>query len=127
MKKLNNAVSWFEIPATDLNRARKFYETIFGIELTEITMAGDLKMAMFPTEDGTIGGALCMHKDFYHPSQQGTTVYLNASPDLQEVLSKVEGAGGKIFMPKTQITPEYGYMGVFIDSEGNRVALHSMG
>ncbi len=127
MKKLNNAVSWFEIPATDLKRAKKFYESIFGIELTEITMAGDLKMAMFPTEDGTVGGAVCAHKDFYHPSQQGTMVYLNGSPDLQDVLSKVEGAGGKIFMPKTQITPEYGYMAVFIDSEGNRVALHSMG
>ena len=126
MKKLNHAVAWFEIPATDLSRARKFYETIFGIELTEMTMANDLKMAMFPTEEGTIGGALCMHKDFYHPSQEGTTVYLNAGPDLQDVLSKVDGTGGKVIVPKTQITPEYGYMAVFIDCEGNRIALHSM-
>jgi uncharacterized protein len=125
MKKLNHAIAWFEIATSDLSRAKKFYETIFGIELIDLDIGTGLKMAMFPTEDGTIGGALNQHAEFYKPSQEGTLVYLNAGPDLQDVLSKVEGAGGKIVVPKTQITEEYGYMAVFIDSEGNRVALHS--
>jgi predicted enzyme related to lactoylglutathione lyase len=126
MKKLNHAISWFEIPVNNMSRAKKFYETIFGIELINMDIGTGLIMAMFPTEDNTIGGALNQHAEFYKPSQEGTLVYLNASPDLQDVLSKVEGAGGKIMVPKTQITPEYGYMAVFIDCEGNRVALHSI-
>ncbi len=126
MKKLNHAISWFEIPVTDMARAKKFYETIFGFNLIDLEIGDGLKMAMFPTEEGTIGGALNKHPDFYKPSQEGALVYLNASPDLQDVLSKVEGAGGKIIVHKTQISPEYGYMAVFNDCEGNRVALHSI-
>lgn len=125
MKKLNHAISWFEIPANDLPRARKFYETIFDMEMINMEIGDNLKFCMFPTEDNTIGGSLINAPDFYKPSQEGSMVYLNASPDLQVVLAKVEGAGGKIIVPKTQISPEYGYMAVFIDSEGNRVALHS--
>jgi predicted enzyme related to lactoylglutathione lyase len=53
-------------------------------------------------------------------------VYLNANPDVQRVLDKVEKAGGKIIVPKTQISPEYGYMAVIEDTEGNRVAFHSV-
>lgn len=127
MKKLNHAISWFEIPVNDMARAKRFYETIFGIQLIDLDIGTGLTMAMFPTEDNTVGGALNHQPDFYKPSQEGTLVYLNASPDLQDVLSKVESAGGKIAVPKTQITPEYGYMAVFIDSEGNRIALHSVG
>jgi predicted enzyme related to lactoylglutathione lyase len=126
MKKLNHAISWFEIPVNDMARAKKFYESIFGIQMIDMDIGTGLLMSMFPAEDNTIGGALNQHAEFYKPSQEGTMVYLNASPDLQEVLSKIEGAGGKVLVPKTQITPEYGYMAVFIDSEGNRVALHSV-
>jgi uncharacterized protein len=126
MKKLHHAISWFEIATSDLARAKKFYETIFGIQMIDLDIGTGLKMVMFPTEDGTIGGALNQQPEFYKPSQEGTLVYLNASPDLQNVLSKVEGAGGTVLVPKTQITEEYGYMAVFIDSEGNRVALHSV-
>jgi uncharacterized protein len=123
-----NVISWFEIPTTDLDRAQKFYETIFDIELIPMDMP-DLKMRMFPVEDPMtgIGGALVFSKDFYKPSStDGTLVYLNGNPDVQNALDKVEAAGGKIIVPKTQITPEIGYMAVFIDTEGNRIALHSV-
>jgi uncharacterized protein len=122
-----NAISWFEIPAIDLNRAQKFYETIFDMEMIPLEMPG-FKMRMFPLQhmDG-IGGALVESREFYHPSpSDGPLIYLNANPDLQPVLDKVEDAGGKIVVFKTQISPEYGYMAVFLDSENNRIALHSV-
>lgn len=122
-----NAISWFEIPATDLERAQKFYETIFDIEMIPLDMP-QLQMRMFPTEDPmNVGGAICSSVDFYKPSaDSGPLVYLNANPDVQFVLDKVVPAGGKVVIPKTQISPENGYMAVFLDTEGNRVALHSI-
>ena len=122
-----NAISWFDIPTTDLDRAQKFYETIFGITMTRLNLP-NLKMSMFPIEDPMgIGGALTFAEGFYKPSAtDGPLVYLNGNPDVQVVLDKVEKAGGKIMVPKTQISPEYGYMAVIIDSEGNRIGLHSV-
>jgi len=123
-----NAISWFEIPATDLNRAQKFYETIFDIRMIPLDTP-NLQMRMFPVEDmmNGIGGALSKAEGFYKPSStDGPLVYLNANPDVQNVLDKIESAGGKIVVPKTQISPEYGYMALFTDTEGNRVALHSV-
>ena len=122
-----NAISWFEIPTSDLNRAQKFYETIFDIQMTPLEMP-NLKMRMFPIEDmvNGIGGALCKAEGFYKPSaSDGPLLYLNGNPDVQIVLDRIEKAGGKIVVPKTQISPEYGYMAVFLDTEGNRMALHS--
>jgi len=123
-----NAISWFEIPAVDLNRAQKFYETIFNIQMIPLDTP-NFQMRMFPVENmmNGIGGALSKSEHFYKPSAtDGPLVYLNANPDVQNVLDKIEAAGGKIVVPKTQISPEYGYMAVFIDTEGNRVALHSV-
>lgn len=123
-----NAISWFEIPTTDLERAQIFYETIFGITLIPLDLQ-NLRMRMFPIEDPMtgIGGALIYNKDFYKPSStEGPLIYLNANPDVQKVLDKIEPAGGKILVPKTQISPEYGYMAVFVDTEGNRIALRSI-
>ena len=121
-----NAISWFEIPVSDLSRAQKFYETIFDMQMIPMDMP-HLKMYMFPTEDPmSVGGAICQRGNFYKPSaKSGPLVYLNANPDLQKVLDKVEAAGGKIVIPKIQISPEQGYMAVFLDNEGNRLALHS--
>ncbi|NIQ05072.1 MAG: VOC family protein, partial [Candidatus Korarchaeota archaeon] len=80
----------------------------------------------FPAESGTVGGALIQKEEYYNPSDlYGPLLYLNANPDLQKVLDKVEGSGGKISIPKRLITEDNGYMAVIIDSEGNRVALHS--
>jgi predicted enzyme related to lactoylglutathione lyase len=123
-----NAISWFEIPTTDLDRAQKFYETIFATTLIPLDVQ-NLRMRMFPIENqmSGIGGALCYNKDFYRPSStDGPLIYLNGNPDVQNVLDKVEAAGGKVLVPKTQISPEYGYMAVIIDTEGNRIALHSV-
>lgn len=124
---MQNMIAWFEIPAADLDRARKFYETVLGVALQEMSLANQLRMAVFPVEAGAVGGALCQHPGFYRPSHDGTLVYLNGDPDLQLVLGRVASAGGRVIVPKTQISPEHGYMAVFEDSEGNRVALHSRG
>jgi uncharacterized protein len=125
---MNNAISWFEIPTTDIDRAAKFYETIFGIKLNPLDLP-NIKMRMFPLDDmmTNVGGALVDSGGFHKPSlTDGPLVYLNGNPDLQLVLDKVEAAGGKVMVPKTLISPEYGSMGVFIDTEGNRIALHSV-
>src|SRR2546423_11806142 len=123
-----NAISWFEIPTSDINRAQKFYETIFNIRLVPLDLQ-NIKMRMFPLEDQMtgVGGALSHNAEFYKPSStDGPLIYLHANPDVHNVLDKIEAAGGKILVPKTQISPEYGYMAVFIDTEGNRIALHSV-
>lgn len=123
---MQNAISWFEIPSTNLDRATKFYETIFGVSLIPMDMPS-IKMRMFPLEDMMgVGGAL-VDGDFHKPSAtDGPLIYLNGNPDVQNVLDKVEAAGGKIIVPKTEISPEYGFMAVFIDTEGNRIGLHSI-
>lgn len=125
---MQNAISWFEIPATDLERAQTFYETIMGIKMIPMDMPG-FRMRMFPIDDpmSGIGGALVNSEEFYKSSStDGTLIYLNGNPDVQNVLDKVEAAGGQIIVQKTEISPEYGYMAVIIDTEGNRVAFHSV-
>lgn len=125
---MNNAISWFEIPATDLDRAQKFYETIFDITLNPMDTP-NIKMRMFPLDDMMtgVGGAVVDSGGFHKPSAtDGVLIYLNGNPDVQNVLDKVEEAGGKIAVPKTEISPDYGFMGVFIDTEGNRIGLHSV-
>ncbi|MBC7950010.1 MAG: VOC family protein [Chitinophagaceae bacterium] len=126
---MTSAISWFEIPATDLDRATKFYEAIFGVSLIPMDMPS-IKMRMFPVDDPMtgIGGAIVDSGGFHTPSAtHGPLIYLNGNPDVQGVLDKVAKAGGKIMVPKTAISPEYGFMGVFTDTEGNRIGLHSMG
>ncbi len=125
---MNNAISWFEIGTTDLGRATRFYEAIFGISLIPMDMP-NIKMRMFPLDDmmTQVGGALVDSGGFHKPSgTDGPLIYLNGNPDLQSVLDKVEAAGGKIMMPKTEISPKYGFMAVIIDTEGNRIGLHSV-
>lgn len=119
---MKNMLNWFEIAASDFERAQKFYETIFGFNMQTMNM--EVKMAFFPYDEGKVSGAICAGPD-YKPSADGSLIYLNANPDLNEVLSKVEAAGGKILLAKRQISPDYGYMALFLDSEGNRMALHS--
>ena len=126
MDKNSNALNWFEIPATDINRAKSFYENIFGIDMGEVQEMMGMHMAMFPSEmgNGKASGGL-VQSQMHKPSQEGAVVYLNANPAMDSVISKIEAAGGTVQMPKTQITPEIGYMAFFTDSEGNKVALHS--
>lgn len=125
MDKNTNTLNWFEVPVTNFDRAKKFYETIFDITLNEMQM-GPYRMGGFPAEpgNGKLSGAICQAEG-YKPSTDGTVVYFNGNPDLQPVLDRVEKAGGKIAVPKTQITPEIGYFAFIIDSEGNKVGIHS--
>lgn len=120
----HNMVGWFEIPVNDMDRAKTFYETVFQLEIKVVDFGG-LLMGWFP-DRGNVQGAqgTLIKQESYIPSQEGTLVYF-ISEDVQNELDRIEAAGGKIYQPKTQISPDHGYMGVFIDSEGNRVALHS--
>jgi predicted enzyme related to lactoylglutathione lyase len=98
-----------------------------GITFTKLDLP-NIKMRMFPIEDPMgVGGALVDSGGFHKPSAtEGPLLYLNANPDIQPILDKVEKAGGKILVPKTQISAEFGYMAVILDSEGNRIAFHSI-
>ena len=122
---MKNAINWFEIPVKNFDKAKKFYETILGVEM-QLMEAMGMKSAFFPADiqTGGIGGCL-IKGDGYEPSAKGTLVYLNGGDDLDFPLSKVEAAGGKILMAKTAIG-ENGFMAYFSDTEGNRVAFHSM-
>ena len=125
---MNHAISWFEIPSVDLDRATKFYESIFNVSLFPLDVA-QIKMRLFPIDDPSqgIGGAVVYAEGFYQPStSHGPLIYLNGNPDVQTILDRVEAAGGKILVPKTEISPEYGYMAVIVDTEGNRIGLHSV-
>lgn len=120
----HNMVVWFEIPVSEMERAKKFYETVFKIDINIVDFGG-LLMGWFP-DRGEVNGArgTLIKQESYIPSQEGTLVYFGCD-DVQNELDRVKKAGGKIYQPKTEISPEHGFMGVFIDTEGNRVALHS--
>ena len=120
---MKSAINLFAIPAADFNRAVKFYNAVFDFNL-QVTQMDGSDIAFFPIEDGGIGGHISK-SDTFKPSENGPLLYLNGGEDLQKILDRVESSGGKITYPKTQITPEIGFMGIFIDSEGNRVGLHS--
>ncbi len=122
---MKNALNWFEIPALNFDRAKAFYETILGEEMM-LMPHPEYKYGMFPAtmESGNVGGGLVQGEGF-EPSTTGSIIYLNAQPDLSVALSKVEAAGGKVILPKTSIGGN-GFMAMIIDTEGNRVGLHSM-
>jgi predicted enzyme related to lactoylglutathione lyase len=120
---MKNMLNWFEVPVKDFERAKKFYETIFEIEMPQNQM-GDYLMGFFPAFEGKVSGAIVQGMG-YEPSMTGHQVYLNGNPDLQNVLDRVTAAGGEVMVPKTQITPEIGWFAFIKDSEGNKVALHS--
>lgn len=121
---MKNAINWFEIPVKDYERAKQFYSKVLEGEVTDMHME-DMKYGILPHEkENGVGGAI-VKSDFSVPSVAGCTVYLNGGEDLQNSLSRVELAGGKIVMPKTAIG-EDGFIAQFFDTEGNKIALHSM-
>src|SRR5665647_3197033 len=122
----NNIVGWFEIPVINMERAIRFYETILDIKLTR-TKILSYEMALFPEIEGGLGtpGALMLNKSFI-PSDKGVLIYITPpSGDLANELSKVDAAGGIVLQEKALITEEIGYWGVFLDSEGNKIGIHS--
>jgi uncharacterized protein len=117
---MKNAVNWFELPVVNLERARKFYETVLGTTLKPEVFGGT-PMAIFPYQDG-VGGAL-VQDTRVRPSSDGTAVYLDAAGALDACVRRVEAAGGKVLLPKTDIG-DPGFIALMLDSEGNRVGLH---
>lgn len=120
---MKNIISIVEISTADFSRAVKFYQSILGVTIEEIEMDGN-QMGILPNEKGTVNVVLIKGKD-YKPTTDGTVLYLNAGNDLQSMLEKVEQNGGQIIVPKTKISPEMGYFALFIDTEGNKLGLHS--
>ncbi|MBC8043216.1 MAG: VOC family protein [Rhizobacter sp.] len=121
-----HAINWFEIPVNNFEKAKKFYDTVIGVEIRD-EMFNHLRMGVFPTDNTsqtTVSGAI-VKGEHYEPSDKGSLVYLNGGEDLQVMLARVESAGGKVIVPKMHIGEKAGYMAVFQDTEGNHVALHS--
>src|SRR2546423_11070652 len=128
MDKTTNSLNWFEIPATDINRAKKFYESIFDLKMMDMPEMPGIKMVSFPADakSGKANGCLA-HSNNHKPSMDGVIIYLNANPKIQEVIDRIDKAGGKMLMPKTHIGEGIGYMAFFMDTEGNKLGLHANG
>ncbi|MFQ5630206.1 MAG: VOC family protein [bacterium] len=120
-----NVINWFEIPAANFDRAKKFYSKVFDAELHTMEMMGN-QMAFLPGDSskGDVSGAVCAGEG-YKPSTEGALIYLNGGEDLSTPLARIESAGGQVVLQKTKISDEIGYMAIFMDSEGNKVAFHS--
>lgn len=120
-------VGWFEIPVNDMDRAIAFYEKVFDCKLNKQVM-GDFQMGWFPWDENGkgAGGSLVYHKDFYQTSSMAGTLIYFSSEDCDIELNRVKDAGGEVQISKRLIAPDIGYMGVFLDSEGNRIAIHSL-
>ena len=120
-----NVINWFEIPAKNFERACAFYAQVLGGEIHPIDGPTGTRMGFLPgTVQDSVGGAVVAGQG-YEPSAKGSVVYLNGGEDLGVPLARVEAAGGKVILPKTPIG-QNGFMAHFQDTEGNRVALHSM-
>lgn len=119
---MNNPINWFEIPVTDMSRAKSFYEEVFEIELSVNEMNGTT-MGWFPFNHEAPGATGTLIKgDHYVPSHAGTMVYFSVT-EIDEVIPRITAEGGKILNPKFSIG-EHGFCAHFEDSEGNRIALH---
>jgi uncharacterized protein len=120
-----NALNWFEIPATDMDRAQGFYETLLGAPMKRETMIPGQPMTYFAyNQESGVGGCL-MSGPGMEPSHRGSVVYLAASPTLDAVLARLPQAGGKLLTPKVTLPGDVGVFAIIEDSEGNRVGLHA--
>ena len=120
---MHHLSNWIEIPAIDLERAKKFYSEILGTKLIDMRI-GNTEYAIFSTEDQFNSGALACGKS-YKPSQSGGLIYLNGGKDLSEILNRVQKAGGKVLLEKKFLAKEAGFIGYFTDTEGNKIGLQS--
>ena len=120
-----DAISWFEIPVRDLDRAQRFYESVLDRKLTRETM-GEERLAIFPAAEGRTQGCINIGAQPVAPSTSGTRVYLDASPSIDAALSRVADAGGKVVVRKTALPSGMGYWAHMSDTEGNIVGLHAM-
>lgn len=120
-----NAVNWFEIPVAKFERALAFYEQILATRLPLDASFPGMRMAMLPYQEPGVGGCLLEFAQA-KPHADGVRIYLNGGDDLGLVLDRVTAAGGQVVMPKTWLRDDIGYIGLFSDSEGNVIGLHSM-
>lgn len=121
---MHTKINWFEIPSADFARATKFYETLFDTSL-KVDQSGPIKMSIFTDATGEACGCVA-HSEQYQPSAEGPVIYLDATPSIDKILARIEPAGGKILMEKMELPDGLGFIGHFIDTEGNRLALHQM-
>ena len=120
----NNVATWFELPVTDMQRAKSFYQNVLQANFKDENI-DSMQMAIFIAEQGAVSGMLVLGEQ-YQPSQSGAVVYFNGGEDLSAPLEKALKHGGNIVVPKTPIHDgECGYFALFLDSEGNRVGLYS--
>jgi predicted enzyme related to lactoylglutathione lyase len=119
-----HTLSWFEIPVTNFTRAKAFYEAVLGRSIEPMTM-GPITMGFLSTDPTAVSGAIVLGEGGT-PSQLGTVVYFNGGDDLAPMLARVMKAGGSVVVPKTEIGNDFGYFAHFVDTEGNKVGLHSM-
>ena len=119
-----HSLSWFEIPVTDFARSKSFYEKVLAISIEPMVM-GPTTMGMLSSDPNAVGGAIVLGADG-SPSMNGTLVYLNGGDDLAPMLARVAQAGGSVVVPKTEIGNGFGFFAHFVDTEGNKVGLHSM-
>lgn len=119
----NSFVAIFEIPATNISRAIDFYQSVLGIKIEKVDMPG-MQMGVFPYKNQITSGVI-IKAEGYQPSASGVTIYLNGGNNLQVILDKVEKSEGEIITTKTPHADESGYFALFLDSEGNKIGLHS--
>jgi uncharacterized protein len=121
---MKSMLNWFSVPATDFKRAVKFYNTIFAIEVKvdKDPEGNDAAFFWEPADDQLSGGITSNPK--FKPSADGVVVYFNCDGKLDDVIGRVESAGGKVVMTKSPIG-EHGHIAMIIDSEGNKVGLHA--
>ncbi|WP_252734436.1 VOC family protein [Arenibacter algicola] len=120
---MKSFISIFEIPATDISRAVDFYQTILDLNIEKMDFP-EMQMGIFPYEGQMVTGVI-MKAEGYKPSADGVTIYLDGGDNLQIILDKVEQNGGEIIVPKSLHADESGYYAIFLDSEGNKIGLHS--
>jgi len=125
MDKTSHVCTWFELVADDLDRAQKFYETLFPGALSRMTCDSAGEMVVFDAPDGAVKGGIVTAQGACRPGG-GAIVYLNGGADLSGPLGRVEAAGGTVVLPKTALPEPWGFMAHIVDSEGNLVGLHSL-
>lgn len=122
-QNMKSYISMFEIPATDISRTINFYQALLDIKIEKMDVEG-MQMGILPYEGQMVTGVI-IKAEGYKPSSDGVTMYLNAGENLQVVLDRVEKNGGEILVPKTAHADESGYFAIFLDTEGNKMALNS--
>ena len=123
---MSNLIIWFDLPVKNLDRAIRFYSGVLGRPAQKQEMPG-MSFAVLHDEKDEAAGCLTPggEGDELKPSADGVMAYFNCQGRLDEAIDMVEVNGGKVLRPKHPIGP-YGFRAVALDSEGNRIALHSM-